>query len=237
MYTLAPSVFAADYIHLERQLAVMAEQGIRRLHIDIMDGCFVPSLSFGADFVKNLRPYTDLYFDVHLMVADPVRFVREFAEAGADGITIHCEACEGELKVERTLDEILEYGKAAGIALKPETSLLTIAPRLLKKVDVIQLMTVAPGRKGQHFIPNSYDRLRQLKEMIQIYENNTGKNIEIEVDGDITPDNLEQVLKAGADIVVVGKGLFTGSLNYNIETYKNLMNLVERERYAVHNWN
>lgn len=224
MYQLAPSVYAADYLHLKQQLAVMKRGGIRQLHIDIMDGSFVPNLSFGPDFVAALRENTDFFLDVHLMIEEPLRFVRAFSEAGADGITVHWEACGN---IGRTLEAVHSLGRQAGIALNPGTPVETLTgrevdPGIWKLADRLQLMTVAPGLKGQTFLDESIGRIAQARRMLK----NIGREIPIEVDGDITPSNLGRVLEAGAGIIVAGKGLFSGSLEVNIGAYRAIM---ERE--------
>lgn len=230
MYQLAPSVYAADYLHLKQQMAVMKRAGIRQLHIDIMDGIFVPNLSFGPDFVAALREGTDFFLDIHLMIEEPLRFVRAFSEAGADGITVHWEACGN---MGRTLEAVRSLGRQAGIALNPGTPIETLAgraadPKIWELADRLQLMTVAPGLKGQTFLADSAGRIAQARRLLR----KIGREIPIEVDGDITPVNLGRVLEAGAGIIVAGKGLFNGSLEMNIGAYRAIMEREMKQRTA-----
>lgn len=230
MYQLAPSVYAADYLHLKQQMAVMKRAGIRQLHIDVMDGLFVPNLSFGPDFVAALREDTDFFLDVHLMIEEPLRFVKAFSEAGADGITVHWEACGN---IGRTLETVRGLGRQAGIALNPGTPTealtgRTVDTEIWELVDRLQLMTVAPGLKGQSFLPDAPGRISQVMRMLK----KMGREIPIEVDGDITQANLDKVLDAGAGIIVAGKGLFSGSLEMNIGAYRAVMERNAQQRTA-----
>lgn len=213
MYILSPSIYAADYMKLQEQIEIMERMNIKRLHVDIMDGDFVPNLSFGPDFVQALRTGTYIEFDVHLMIKNPIRFIQTFAEAGSDIITVHCESCE---KVTEVVDAIHFYRKRAGVALNPETGLDRLPPELWDKADVIQIMTVEPGLKGQHFISPMLSKIQEAYSII----NRTGRNVDIEVDGDITVQHLREVLLAGANVVVAGKALFHGNLEENIRKYQ-----------------
>lgn len=215
MYILAPSVYAADYMELRQQLRTMEKAGISRLHVDVMDGHFVPNLSFGADFVQALRQATRMELDVHLMVSNPERHIGVFAAAGADIITVHLEA--GSC-LEKLLDEIHAQGRRAGIVLKPESALAELSGRLWSQTDVLQLMTVQPGEKGQSFQPAMLEKIARAKAMIR----ESGRRIELEVDGDINELNLKDVLHAGANVIVMGKALFGGGLEENLRKYQRM---------------
>lgn len=237
MCMVAPSLLAADFIHLREQLAVLEKNGIERLHIDIMDGTFVPGLSFGPEFVANIRPYTKLYFDLHLMVMEPIRFLEAFARAGADGITIHYEACAdwGE-----ALKRLGTLGLRAGIALKPETGLDKLGFELFQLADVIQLMTVEPGRGEQSFIKGSgkriaetAERIGQLERMAKGEAGLTKNRPELVVDGGITLAHMKEVLEAGADVAVVGKGIFGPGLEQGVRAFNRLIKEVRGDTYEV----
>lgn len=213
MYTLAPSVFAADYMDLAKQVEILEESGVHCLHVDVMDGHFVPNMAFGPCFVKSLRANTNLKLDVHLMIDRPERMLQEFAEAGADVITLHYEAC-GD--VEAALDEIHSYGIQAGVVLKPATGLDVLTDTVWRKLDVLQIMTVQPGMPGkQHFIEEMLGKIREARS----YGEALDRNIGIEVDGDVTIRKLRQILDAGANVVVVGKAIFRGDIRENVKSY------------------
>lgn len=213
MYVLSPSIYAADYMNLKEQMATLEKMDVKRIHVDIMDGNFVPNLSFGPDFVKSLRENTKMELDVHLMIEEPIRFIRAFAEAGADIITVHYESCES---IREVLDEIHCCGKKAGVVLKPETGLECLVPDVWERMQVLQFMTVQPGMKGQKFIADTLEKIQTASSYIK----QTDREIDIEVDGDITLTHLSEVLSAGANIVVVGKALFQGILEDNIRNYQ-----------------
>jgi len=213
---LAPSLLEADYRFLDDQLKQMKLAGADCVHIDVMDGSFVPNLSFGMKMIKSIRQSTNLEFDVHMMVQKPHRFTKRMVEAGAEVLTVHYEACAD---IERTLTEIKECGIKAGIALKPGTSLNVIDDNLLEIVDVVHLMTVEPGLEGQVFIPKSLQRISEIRKRL----NFINPGCDIEVDGNITFENIRQVMNAGANIIVVGKAFFTGDMPGNIHRMKQLI--------------
>lgn len=218
MGKLAPSLLEADFRFLEEQLKTMERAGADQVHIDVMDGSFVPNLAFGMREIRGIRSSTDLPFDVHLMVQEPVRFVERIRDAGADVITVHYEACEDP---GYTIDRIRMSGARCGIVLNPDTELGVLTEELLQKVHVVQLMTVWPGREGQEFLPDALLRIRRLRERIE----ELGAACEIETDGKIGMENVREVLRAGASVVVSGRALFEGDLEKNIREMKRLMGL------------
>lgn len=207
MTILAPSMLSADFKELGKEIQAIEKNGAKYLHFDVMDGIFVPSISFGMPVLKSIRPGTNLVCDVHLMITEPIRYVADFAKAGADLITIHLEACED---VDATIDKIKECGCKVGISIKPNTPVSALQP-YLDKVDMILIMSVEPGFGGQKFIPSSLEKISETKAMID----EKGLNIDIQVDGGIYTHNVEEVLKAGANIIVAGSAVFNGDTKQN----------------------
>ena len=207
---LAPSILSADFGILKQQLEVIDEAGAQYVHFDVMDGVFVPSISFGLPVLKTIRKYTDRMMDVHLMIVDPERYVKDFAEAGADIITVHAEACK---HLDATIELIKASGAMAGVAINPATPLSAIS-HVLEKVDMVLIMTVNPGFGGQSLIPYTLDKVRELSQLL----NQKGLRIDIEVDGGINKDTIEDALDAGANIIVAGSAVFNGDISANVET-------------------
>lgn len=215
MKYLAPSVLSADFSKLGDEVRLVSEAGAEYIHLDVMDGMFVPNITFGAPVIKKIRPYSDKVFDVHLMIEDPGRYVRDFADAGADIISIHAEACT---HLDRNLNQIHDLGLKAGVVLNPATSLSAIE-WVLDLADIVMLMTVNPGFGNQKFIPYSVNKLKELKKMIT--ERNSSTLIEL--DGGVTLDNCAMLMEAGADILVAGSAVFKNDAAANVRAFHEIM--------------
>ena len=216
MNILSPSILAADFKNLGQQIIDVDNAGAQYIHIDVMDGSFVPSISFGMPLIKSIRSATDKVFDVHLMIVDPIRYIKEFAEIGADMITFHLEAAPD---VNAVIDEIHSLGKRAGLSIKPGTPVEELVP-YLDKVDMILVMTVEPGFGGQPFIEASYDRIKAVRAMLA----ERGLDTDIQVDGGITKENVRSVIAAGANVIVAGSTVYRGDAAQNT---KDLLKLME----------
>ena len=197
---IAPSILAADFSRLAEGIQSVEAAGAHLLHVDVMDGHFVPNITIGPPVLKSLRKETALPFDVHLMVSEPDRFVDEFVKAGSNSLTVHVEAVH---HLDRMIDLIRSSGVGVGVALNPATPLSSIE-HVLDLVDMVLIMSVNPGFGGQSFIPYTVRKIRRLKEMIE----DAGLKTSIEVDGGINDDTLEEVVVAGADVLVAGSAIF-----------------------------
>ena len=197
---LAPSILSADFARLAEQVAEATSAGADYIHIDVMDGHFVPNISIGIPIVASLRPRTNLPLDVHLMIQHPEQYVSQFADSGADIITVHVEACSS---LHRLIHSIKELNVKAGIALNPATTLTSIE-EILPYLDLVLIMSVEPGYGGQSFIQSSLDKISRLRKMLD----NKKLNAELEVDGGITIDNAPGIVKAGASVLAIGSSIF-----------------------------
>jgi ribulose-phosphate 3-epimerase len=215
MYQLCPSILAADFNRLGEQIKILEREGVEILHIDVMDGVFVPSISFGMPLIKSIRKESKLFFDVHLMITEPIRYIREFVESGADSITVHAEACQD---LEQTLRTIRQAGVKAAVSVKPKTPIGAIE-HLLDQVDMVLVMTVEPGFGGQKYIDECTAKVRELYELTRA----RGLDVQIQVDGGINEETLKTVMEAGANYVVAGSHVFSGDLAANVQTVRKQM--------------
>lgn len=216
MNCLSPSILSADFSRLGEQIKELDEAGAQYVHIDVMDGMFVPSISFGMPVIRAIRGCSERIFDVHLMIEEPGRYIADFAEAGADLITVHAESCK---HLDRTIEAIKERGLLAGVALNPATPVSAISC-LLEKVDMVLIMTVNPGFGGQKLIPYTVDKVRELKQLLD----EKGLKTDIEVDGGINLSNVREVMEAGANIIVAGSAVFNGNVTENTENFLKIIN-------------
>ncbi len=215
VYKISPSILAADVSRFGEELAAVSQAGADYIHIDIMDGMFVQNISFGVPVVEGIRKCVDTFFDVHLMVHEPIRYIRDFAEAGADGITVHVEACED---LEATIDEIHSHGKKAAVSIKPRTDIDTILD-ILPKVYMVLVMTVEPGYGGQKIRRDTFDKIIRLRQYIE--EHNL--DVDIEVDGGVDLENVREVLDAGANVIVAGTKVFHGDVEENMKNFRKIL--------------
>ena len=215
MNILSPSILAADFKNLGQQIVDVDNAGAQYIHIDVMDGSFVPSISFGMPLIKSIRSATDKVFDVHLMITEPIRYIEEFAKAGSDIITFHLEAASD---VQAVIDKIHSLGKKAGISIKPATPVSELLP-YLDKVEMILIMTVEPGFGGQAFMPHCGEKVKELRGIL----NDRGLSTDVEVDGGIYLSNLQEVIDDGANVIVSGSGIFKGDIEKNVTDYLKIM--------------
>lgn len=216
MNILAPSILAADFCKLEQQIRQAEDAGAQYLHIDVMDGLFVPSISFGMPVIRTIRKCTDLFFDVHLMIEKPERYIREFADCGADLINFHLEATEN---ITGVISKIRSLDRKVGITIKPATPVKEVES-YLNLVDMVLVMTVEPGFGGQELIPECLEKVRELR---SILSDKGLEHVNVEVDGGITDRNLKKVLEAGANVIVSGSSVFHNDIDANVRKFLNIM--------------
>ncbi|MCT4565058.1 MAG: ribulose-phosphate 3-epimerase [Maledivibacter sp.] len=213
MIKLSPSILSADFSNLLTDIRAAEEAGVDLLHIDVMDGHFVPNISLGPVIMNSIKGKTSLPFDVHLMIENPDKYVPEFVQGGADIITVHVETCP---HIHRTIQNIKSYGIKAGVSLNPGTSLHTIE-EVLEEIDMVLIMSVNPGFGGQKFIEGSLRKISELRKMID----SRGLDIDIEVDGGVKVDNVSKIIDAGANVIVAGSAIFNGNnIKENVLSFK-----------------
>ncbi|MBL7700022.1 MAG: ribulose-phosphate 3-epimerase [Chitinophagaceae bacterium] len=214
MPIIAPSLLAADFLHLEKECMMVNESEAQWLHLDVMDGRFVPNISFGLPVIEMVTKINRKVNDVHLMIVEPEKYVEVFKDAGADVISVHIEACP---HLHRNIEQIKNLGLQAGVAVNPHTP-VSLLSDIIADIDVVNLMSVNPGFGGQKFIPYTLNKIRELRQMID----DRGLNVKIEIDGGVTVENASEILEAGADVLVVGSTVFRSK--NPLETIRRLIN-------------
>ena len=219
MLKLSPSVLSADFGHLAEDIQIIDQAGSEYIHLDVMDESFVPKISFGAPVIKSDRPVSDKVFDVHLMIDEPVRFLQDYKNCGADIVTVHAEACK---HLHRTIAAIKELGMKAGVALNPATP-LSVLDYVLEDVDMILIMSVNPGFGGQKFIPSSLRKITETRALL----NSRGLQTDIQVDGGVTLSNVAEIIQAGANVLVAGSAVFKGDKVENVKAFHKIFSEIQ----------
>lgn len=212
MIKLSPSILSADFANLGADVKRIDEAGCDWIHIDVMDGIFVPNITFGMPVIKSIRGYTDKFFDVHLMIEEPARYIKEFKSAGAELLTVHVEACKN---VKETIDAIHAEGMKVGLACNPETDVQEVLS-YIEDVEMILIMTVHPGFGGQSYIDDCTEKIRTVRKNAE----EKGLDLMIQVDGGITIDNVSVPIEAGADVIVAGSAVYKGDVEANVKAFK-----------------
>lgn len=211
MLILSPSLLSVDFSNIAENVQAIDNAGAQYIHLDIMDGAFVPNISFGPPVVKCIRKTTDRIFDVHLMIEEPDRYMDDYKACGADIVTVHAESCK---HLHRTVMRIKELGMKAGVALNPSTP-LSVLDYILPELDMVLIMSVNPGFSGQSFIPSSIQKIRDMRKIIE----DRGLDIDIQVDGGINLNNVSEVIEAGANVIVAGSAVFSGEPASNVKAF------------------